>query len=106
MTNIRPVEDRILVRVAPPEETMVGGIIVPETAQPMATHAVVLACGPGRYVDATGERAPLPCEDGDYVLLQRGAGCDIGQHNLRILAPRDILAVVEAATVFPGEQQA
>ena len=106
MTNIAPVEDKILVRLPPAAETVEGGIIVPATSQPLITHALVLAHGPGRYIDATGERAPLPCKVGDYILTHRNVGDVLGDTELRLLNPRDVLAVVSAPELVQAIDEA
>lgn len=100
MSKIRPVEDRILVKMSP-NANMVGGLHLPDTIVPHALYGIVVAQGPGKATDLTGERAPMPCVVGEYVMIQVHAGVDIGHNDLRIVAPRDILAVIDEPDYAP-----
>jgi chaperonin GroES len=57
--NIKPIGDRVVVEAAPAETKTASGIYIPETAQEKPQHGIVVAVGPGRYADSTGNLIPL-----------------------------------------------
>src|ERR687884_1061519 len=93
-TNIKPLEDRILVRPEEEEETTVSGIVIPDTAKEKPQEGTVVAVGPGRFED--GNRVPLDVAVGDKVIYSKYGGTEVkveGEEYL-ILSARDVLAVV------------
>jgi chaperonin GroES len=94
-TNIKPLEDRILVRPAEGEETTVSGIVIPDTAKEKPQEGTVLAVGPGRRSD-TGDLIPVDVKEGDTVVYSKYGGTEIksGGEDLLILSARDVLAVI------------
>ena len=56
--NLQPLEDRIVVRTAEAEETTVSGLVIPDTAKEKPQQGEVLAVGPGRRSEDTGELIP------------------------------------------------
>jgi chaperonin GroES len=96
--NLQPLEDRIVVRTAEAEETTVSGLVIPDTAKEKPQQGEVLAVGPGRRSDQTGEIIPLGIEVGDTVIYSKYGGTEIsleGQDYL-VLNARDVLAKVAA----------
>ena len=95
-TNIRPLEDRILVRPEEGEETTVSGIVIPDTAKEKPQEGTVLAVGPGKRSDNTGEIIPVDVKEGDRVMYSKYGGTEIkvDGEELLILSARDVLAVV------------
>ena len=74
--NIRPLNDRILVkRVAEKSETA-SGIIIPDTAKEKPQEGKIVAAGPGK-IDEKGERLPLEISVGDRILFAKYAGTEI-----------------------------
>ena len=94
-TNIRPLEDRILVRPEDAQETTVSGIVIPDTAKEKPQEGTVLAIGPGKRSD-TGDLIPMDVKDGDRVVYSKYGGTEItvDGEDLLILSARDVLAVL------------
>ena len=92
-----PLEDRIVVRTAEAEETTISGLVIPDTAKEKPQQGEVLAVGPGRRSDTTGEIIPLDIAAGDTVVYSKYGGTEItiDGEDLLILAGRDVLAKVE-----------
>ena len=93
-----PLEDRIVVRTAEAEETTVSGLVIPDTAKEKPQQGEVLAVGPGRRAEASGELIPLDIAVGDTVVYSKYGGTEItiDGEDLLILAGRDVLAKVES----------
>ncbi|HET7482333.1 MAG TPA: co-chaperone GroES [Actinomycetota bacterium] len=95
-TNIRPLEDRILVRTDEGEETTVSGIVIPDTAKEKPQQGTVLAVGPGKRAESSGELIPVDVKAGDKVIYSKYGGTEITVEgeDLLILSSRDVLAVL------------
>ncbi len=96
--NLRPLEDRIIVRPSEAEQTTVSGIVIPDTAKEKPQQGDVLAVGPGRRSEQTGEVIPLDVKVGDVVVYSKYGGTEISVdgEDLLILNGRDVLAVAES----------
>ena len=94
--NLKPLDDRIVVRPSEAEQTTVSGLVIPDTAKEKPQQGEVLAVGPGRRSDNTGEIIPLDVKVGDTVVYSKYGGTEItvGGEDVLILSSRDILAVV------------
>jgi chaperonin GroES len=93
--NIKPLEDRIVVKALEAEQTTASGLVIPDTAKEKPQEGEVLAIGPGR-VDDNGVRVPLDVQVGDKVIYSKYGGTEVkysGEEFL-ILSARDVLAVV------------
>ncbi|MCB0989346.1 MAG: co-chaperone GroES [Acidimicrobiales bacterium] len=95
--NLQPLEDRIVVRPNDAEETTASGLVIPDTAKEKPQQGTVLAVGPGRRSDSTGELIPVDVAEGDVVVYSKYGGTEIsiGGQDLLILNARDVLAVVK-----------
>ena len=95
--NLKPLEDRIIVRPNEAEETTVSGIVIPDTAKEKPQFGEVLAVGAGRRSEQTGELIPLDVKAGDTVVYSKYGGTEIAVdgEDLLILTSRDVLAVSE-----------
>jgi chaperonin GroES len=93
-----PLEDRIVVRTAEAEETTVSGLVIPDTAKEKPQQGEVLAVGPGRRAENSGELVPLDISVGDTVVYSKYGGTEItiDGEDLLILAGRDVLAKVQS----------
>ena len=93
--NIKPLEDRIVVRQVEAEQTTASGLVIPDTAKEKPQEGEVLAIGPGR-IDDKGQRVPLDVAVGDKVIYSKYGGTEVkyGGEELLILSARDVLAVV------------
>ena len=94
--NLRPHEDRIVVRTLEAEERTASGLVIPDTAKEKPQQGEVLAVGPGKRSEQTGEIIPLDVKVGDKVVYSKYGGTEITVDNedLLILSGRDVLAVV------------
>ena len=97
--NLQPLGDRLIVEVSEEEETTVGGIVLPDTAQEKPQRGRVLAVGPGSR-DEEGKYIKMDVEEGDEVIFSKYGGTEIkvGADEVLILRESDVLAKV----VSPG----
>ena len=95
--NLNPLDDRIVVRPSEAEQTTVSGIVIPDTAKEKPQQGEVLAAGPGRRSEQTGELIPLDVKKGDTVVYSKYGGTEItiDGEDLLILASRDVLAKIK-----------
>jgi len=95
--NLQPLEDRIVVRPSEGEETTASGLVIPDTAKEKPQQGEVLAVGPGKRSDTTGELIPMDVAAGDTVVYSKYGGTEIsyGGEDLLILSARDVLAIVK-----------
>jgi len=96
--NLQPLEDRIVVRPSESEATTASGLVIPDTAKEKPQQGDVLAVGPGRRSDNTGEIVPMDVAVGDTVIYAKYAGTEFkadGDKRYLILGEKDILAIVE-----------
>ena len=93
---LQPLEDRIVVRPSESEEKTASGLVIPDTAKEKPQQGEVLAVGPGRRADNTGELIPLDIKVGDTVVYSKYGGTEITVEgeDLLILTSRDVLAKV------------
>jgi chaperonin GroES len=93
--NIRPLQDRVLVKRLEQEEQVRGGIIIPDTAKEKPQQAEVIAVGPGKFNDE-GKRSPVDVKQGDKILIGKYSGSEIriDEEDFVILREDEILAVV------------
>ena len=94
--NLQPLDDRIVVRPNESEETTASGLVIPDTAKEKPQQGEVLATGPGRRSDTTGEIIPMDVAVGDTVVYSKYGGTEIviEGEDLLILTSRDVLAKV------------
>jgi chaperonin GroES len=93
--NIKPLEDRLVVKPLEAEQTTASGLVIPDTAKEKPQEGEVVAVGPGRF-DDNGNRVPLDVSIGDKVIYSKYGGTEVkysGEEYL-ILSARDVLAVV------------
>ncbi len=94
--NIRPLQDRILVKRIEEEGTTEGGIIIPDTAKEKPVEGKVIAVGKGK-VSEDGKVMPLDVKKGDRILFGKYAGTEVkikGEEHL-IMREDDVLGVIE-----------
>jgi len=95
--QLHPLEDRIVVRPNGAEATTASGLVIPATAKEKPQQGEVLAVGPGRRSEQTGDIIPVDVKKGDTVVYSKYGGTEItvdGQDVL-ILNARDVLAVIK-----------
>jgi chaperonin GroES len=95
VSTVKPLGDRIFVKVSPSEEKTAGGILLPDTAKEKPQVGEVVAVGPGKRND-DGSRTEPDVKVGDKVLYSKYAGTDIklGSEEYVLLSEKDILASV------------
>ncbi len=94
--KLKPLGDRIVVKVLNQEETTKGGIVLPDTAKERPQEGEVVAVGSGKVLD-NGQKLPLEVKTGDKVLFSKYGGTEVkveGDEYL-ILSERDVLAILD-----------
>ncbi len=93
--TIKPLADRIVIKMIENEETTKSGIVLPGSAQEKPQVAEVVAVGPGGVVD--GKDVIMELEVGDRILISKYAGTQVKIDNIEytILRQSDVLAIVE-----------
>ena len=92
---IKPLEDRILVKMKEGEETTKSGIILTSNSQEKPQIAEVVEVGPGKKID--GKLEPICVKKGDNVIVSKYAGTEVKYEGVEyiILKQDDVLAIVE-----------
>ena len=95
VSTVKPLGDRVFVKVSPSEEKTAGGILLPDTAKEKPQIGEIVATGPGKRND-DGSRSETEVKIGDKVLYSKYAGTDLklGSEDYVLLSEKDILAVV------------
>ena len=94
--TLQPLDDRIVVRPSEAEETTASGLVIPDTAKEKPQQGEVLAVGPGRRAENSGELIPIDLTVGDTVVYSKYGGTEItvDGEDLLILSGRDVLATI------------
>ncbi|HBG48005.1 MAG TPA: co-chaperone GroES [Cyanobacteria bacterium UBA9971] len=94
--KIRPLGDKILIKVLEETQTTLGGIILPDSAREKPQKGEVVAVGTGRTLD-NGNKEPMDVKVGETVLFAKYGGSDIKFEGTeyKILSIRDILGIIE-----------
>jgi chaperonin GroES len=93
---IKPLGDRVVIKVLEREEITRSGIVLPDTAKEKPSEGKVVAVGAGKVLE-NGQRVALDVKVGDRIIFSKYGGTEVkfeGEEYL-ILSERDILAVVE-----------
>jgi len=93
---IKPLGERIVIKVIEDTEQTSGGIFIPDSAKEKPQKGEVVAVGLGKMNDK-GEREPLDVKVGDTVLYAKYAGTDVKMDGTeyKILSIKDALAIIE-----------
>jgi chaperonin GroES len=96
VSTVKPLGDRVFVKVSASEEKTAGGIFLPDTAKEKPQVGEIAAVGPGKRGD-DGTRQEIEVKVGDKVLYSKYAGTDIklGSEEYVLLSEKDILAIVD-----------
>src|ERR1700752_4257941 len=96
--NLQPLDDRMVGPPSEAEEPPASGLVIPDTAKEKPQQGKVLAVGPGKRAENTGELVPLDIEVGQTVLYSKYGGTEVtvDGDDLLILSSRDVLAIVES----------
>lgn len=95
VSTVKPLGDRVFVKVSAAEEKTAGGLYLPDNAKEKPQVGEVVAVGDGKFKD-DGARQPLDVKVGEKVLYSKYAGTDIklGTDEYVLLSEKDILAIV------------
>ena len=94
--NLKPLQDRILVKRIEIGEQVKGGIIIPDTAKEKPMEGEVVAVGGGR-VKEDGSKQPMDLKKGDKILFGKYAGTEVKIEDEEYLIMRedDVLGIIE-----------
>jgi len=93
--KIRPLDDRVVVEPFEAEEKTRGGIVLPDTAREKPQRGKVIAVGPGKLLEKSGERGQMSLKVGDCVFYGKYSGTEVEIEGDKyvILRESDVLAV-------------
>ncbi|MGI6777977.1 MAG: co-chaperone GroES [Acetivibrionales bacterium] len=93
--TIKPLGERVVIKMLETEETTKSGIVLPGSAKEKPQVAEIIAVGPGGIVD--GKEVKMEVKVGDKVLISKYSGTEVKLDNeeYTILKQSDILAIVE-----------
>ena len=96
MSNIRPLEDRILVKPLDAETKTASGLFLPESAKEKPMQGKVVATGPGKLLDNGTRQTPL-VKKGDTVVYGKYSGTEIEIKNTKhiIVRESELLGIIE-----------
>ena len=94
--NIRPLQDRVIIRRMEEETTSPGGIVIPDSATEKPIRGEVVAVGKGLVLD-NGDVRPLDLKAGDKVLFGKYSGTEvkIDGEELLVMKEDDVMAVFD-----------
>jgi chaperonin GroES len=94
--TLKPLGNRVLVQRLESQETVKGGIILPDSAKKKQETAKVVAVGPGKRLD-DGKVLPVAVKIGDVILMDKYSGQEvtIDDEEYMILKADDIIAIIE-----------
>ena len=92
---LKPLGDRVVIRVLEQEEKTASGIFLPDTAEEKPSQGEVVAVGPGKVQD-DGKRVALDVKVGDKIIFSKYAGTEVKFEGTKylIVSERDILAII------------
>lgn len=94
--KMKPLGERVIVKMLEKEETTISGIVLPDTAKEKPQEGEVVAVGPGRLLE-NGNRAALEVKVGDKVIYSKYSGTEVKKDGVEYLilnGERDILAII------------
>ena len=94
--DLKPLEDRVVVKPLEAEETSAGGIVIPDTAKEKPQRGKIVAVGEGKILD-DGTRREMTVKQGDEILYGKYSGTEIDADGGKLLIMResDLLAKIE-----------
>ncbi len=94
--TIKPLGDRVLVKIVDEDEQVRGGIIIPDTAKEKPQQGEIVAVGPGKATD-DGKVLPMNVKEGNIILFGKYAGTEVKVEGeeLMIMNESDIFGIVE-----------
>lgn len=94
--QLKPLDDRVLIKPADPEEKTASGLYLPQGAKEKPQQGTIVAVGPGRLLK-DGKRAPVAVKKGEKVVYGRYAGSEIELKGIKhvIIEESELLGVIE-----------
>ncbi len=104
--NFRPLHDRILIKRIEEEETVKGGIIIPDSAKEKPQEGEVVAVGNGKK-NEDGKVVPLDVKAGDRILFGKYSGSEIkmDDEEYLILKEEEVLGVLEGTAATASRKK-
>ena len=102
---LRPLHDRVLIKRIDEQETVKGGIIIPDTAKEKSTEGEVVALGAGKVLE-DGSILPLQVKEGDRILFGKYSGTEVrlADQNYLILREDEIIGTLTQAGKSAGKK--
>lgn len=96
-TNLKPIDDRVVLKILDAEEVTSGGIVLPDSVREKPQRGTIVAIGNGK-LSKDGNRHAMSVKNGDVVLFGKYSGSDVkvGGEDYKILRESEILAKLEA----------
>ena len=94
--NMKPLGERVIIKMLEKEETTASGIVLPDTAKEKPQEGEVVAVGPGRLLE-NGSRVALDVKVGEKVIYSKYSGTEVKKDGVEYLilnGERDILAIL------------
>ena len=93
---IKPLADRIVIKVIDDVQQTSGGIFIPDSAKEKPQKGEVVAIGSGKTLDS-GEKEPMEVKVGDVVLFAKYSGTDVKIDDVeyKIISVKDALAILQ-----------
>lgn len=93
--SLKPLGDKVVIKVKDEEVTTSTGIVLPGSAQEKPQQGTIVAVGSGEIVD--GKKVALDVKEGDEVIYSKYAGSEVkvGDEEFLILKQSDILAIIQ-----------
>ena len=94
--NIQPLHDKVVVKADAVADKTEGGLLLAQGAQERQQEGTVVAAGPGRYHETTGQFKATQVKPGDRVLFAKYAGAQfkLNDDEVLMLDEGDILAIL------------
>ncbi len=95
-TTLKPLGNRVLAKRLEQEQTLKGGIILPDSAKKKQETAVIVAVGTGKRT-SDGKEIPINVQVGDKILMDKYAGQEVtvDDEEFVILRDEDIVAIIQ-----------
>jgi chaperonin GroES len=103
--SLKPLHDRVLIKRIDEQETVRGGIIIPDTAKEKSQEGEVIAFGAGKILE-NGSILPLAVKEGDRVLFGKYSGAEVrvAEQDYLILREDEIIGILNQTGKAAGKK--